>query len=114
MAQGKLVRVTRGAVFDVAVDLRPDSKTFGQWHGVELSDQNHYAFYVPEGFAHGFSVLENDTVFAYKCTNYYNKESEGCLIWNDPQLAIDWKITAPLLSEKDKEGVAFKNFISPF
>jgi len=102
-AQAKLVRVLSGAVLDIAVDLRPGSATYGQWVAVKLSSENHLQLYIPRGFAHGFSVLEDHTVFAYKCDNYYNKESEGGIRYNDPQLAIEWEIPEDkmLLSEKD-------------
>jgi dTDP-4-dehydrorhamnose 3,5-epimerase len=114
LAQGKLVRVLKGKVIDVAVDIRKNSATYGQHIAIELTAENNISFYVPEGFAHGFSVLEKDTVFAYKCTNFYSKESEGCILWNDPTLNIDWKLDHPLLSDKDKVGELFKNFKSPF
>lgn len=112
--QGKLVRVIKGAVLDVALDIRKNSSTFGQHFSIELSEQNKTMLWVPEGFAHGFSTLENDTIFSYKCTNYYNKESEGCVLWNDSSLAIDWKTENPTLSDKDKMGIALSNLISPF
>lgn len=103
-AQAKLVSCLEGKVWDVAVDLRKDSSTFGQWFGAELSGENKLQFYVPRGFAHGFSVLTETAVFAYKCDNFYNKESEGGVLWNDQELNIDWKLPAAdiLLSEKDK------------
>jgi dTDP-4-dehydrorhamnose 3,5-epimerase len=106
--QGKLVRVTRGAVFDVAVDLRASSPTFGQWTGVELSAANKRMFWVPEGFAHGFLTLEDDTDFLYKCTAPYAPQSEHTLAWDDPAVGIDWPDLgmAPLVSEKDARGVA--------
>jgi len=113
-AQGKLVRVVTGSVLDVAVDIRKGSPTFGQWIKAELSASNKMMMWIPEGFAHGFLVLENDTIFQYKCTNYYNRESEGGIIWNDPDLAIDWGITDPLVSEKDLQGVRFRELVSPF
>jgi dTDP-4-dehydrorhamnose 3,5-epimerase len=113
-AQGKLVRVISGSVIDVAVDLRNGSETYGQHVSVFLSAENNVVFWIPEGFAHGFSVLAENTIFAYKCTNYYNKASEQCLHWNDPDLAIDWKITDPLVSPKDQEGLKFSDFKSPF
>ena len=113
-AQGKLVRVISGKAIDVAVDIRKKSLTYGQHISVLLTPENNTVLWVPEGFAHGFSVLEENTIFAYKCTSYYNKESEGCLIWNDSDLAIDWKLNSPNLSEKDKLGESFKNFTSPF
>ncbi len=99
-AQGKLVRVITGRVLDIAVDIRPESPTFGKHEVFDLrSDLNNMA-YIPEGFAHGFVALE-DSVFSYKCTNVYNKESESGLLWNDPELGIDWGITNPIVSEKD-------------
>ncbi|MBE0651221.1 MAG: dTDP-4-dehydrorhamnose 3,5-epimerase [Bacteroidales bacterium] len=113
-AQGKLVRVVKGAVLDVAVDLRKSSPTFGQWESVELTEKNKLMYWVPAGFAHGFVTLEDDTVFSYKCTTVYNKESEACIRWDDPILNIDWKISQPVLSEKDLEGMFFKDFDSPF
>lgn len=113
-SQGKLVRVISGKAIDIAVDIRKKSQTYGQHITVELSAENNVVLWVPEGFAHGFSVLENNTIFAYKCTNYYNKESEGCLMWNDKDFMIDWKVNSPSLSEKDKLGQAFKDLISPF
>ncbi len=103
-AQAKLVSCLEGKVFDVAVDLRPESPTYGKWYGVELSPENKLQFYVPRGFGHGFSVLSETAVFAYKCDNFYKKEAEGGLIWNDPEVNIDWKVPAEevILSEKDK------------
>ncbi len=112
--QGKLVRVMRGAVLDVAVDLRKNSPTYGKWASVELNHDNKWMYWIPPGFAHGFATLEDNTVFFYKCTNVYNKESEGSLIWNDPDLNIDWQVDSPILSEKDKVGPLFKDFVSPF
>ena len=101
--QGKLVRVVQGKAWDVAVDIRPKSKTYGQWVGVELSGENSKQFWIPEGFAHGFVALEDNTQFLYKTTNYYNKESEGAIIWNDPDLKIEWPVDEDQvnLSEKD-------------
>lgn len=99
--QGKLVRVVRGEVFDVAVDLRRESKTFGQWDSVILSETNRKQFWIPPGFAHGFLVLSEIADFEYKCTEYYNPDDEGCLLWSDPQLNIDWPLRSPVLSEKD-------------
>ena len=113
-AQGKLVRVTKGAVMDVAVDLRKDSPTYGKWESVVLNEENKLQFWIPEGFAHGFVTLEDDTVFAYKCTNVYNKESECSLLWNDPDINIDWNIENPNLSEKDKISPLFKKFETTF
>jgi dTDP-4-dehydrorhamnose 3,5-epimerase len=109
-AQGKLVRVVKGKVLDVAVDLRPNSKTFGKWHSVVLDTEKHNMMYVPEGFAHGFYTIE-DAIFLYKCTNYYNKEAEGGIIWNDSSLNIDWQLVGePLVSEKDQILPSFKEF----
>ncbi|PLX11330.1 MAG: dTDP-4-dehydrorhamnose 3,5-epimerase [Marinilabiliales bacterium] len=113
-AQGKLVRVMQGAVLDVAVDIRTNSPTYGQWASVELTQDNKWMYWVPPGFAHGFVTLEENTVFFYKCTNVYNKESEGSIMWNDPDLNIDWQVENPILSDKDKNGPLFKDFISPF
>jgi dTDP-4-dehydrorhamnose 3,5-epimerase len=113
-AQGKLVRVISGSVFDVAVDIRKGSDTYGKWFGTELTAQNKLMMYIPPGFAHGFATLENNTVFSYKCTNFYNKESEDCLLWNDPDLGIDWKISDPQLSDKDLQGKLFKDFVTKF
>lgn len=106
--QGKLVRVTSGAVFDVAVDLRASSPTFGQWVGVELSATNKRMFWVPEGFAHGFLTLEDDTDFLYKCTAPYAPQSEFTLAWNDPAVGIEWPVDGlePLVSDKDAHGLA--------
>ena len=109
-AQAKLVSCLEGSVFDVAVDLRKDSPTFGKWFGIELSAENKLQFYVPRGFGHGFSVLSETAIFAYKCDNFYNKESEGGVLWNDTDLNIDWKLPtdAVILSEKDKIQPTFK------
>jgi len=104
--QGKLVRVLRGEVFDVAVDLRKGSSTYGKWEAVLLSEENNRQFYVPEGFAHGFLVLSDEAEFAYKCTDVYNPKAEGGIIWNDPEIAIEWPlegIDQVLLSDKDKQ-----------
>lgn len=110
-AQEKLVRVVQGKVWDVAVDIRPESKTYGQWVGVELSAENKTMFWIPEGFAHGFVALEDNTQFLYKTTNYYNKESECAIIWNDSTLAIEWPlhgVDQVLVSEKDQVADKFK------
>jgi dTDP-4-dehydrorhamnose 3,5-epimerase len=100
-AQGKLVSVVKGAVLDVAVDLRKGSAYFGKYFSIELSESNHTLFWLPAGFAHGFLALADDTVFSYKCTNIYHRESERSIRWNDPQLNIQWGIENPLVSEKD-------------
>ena len=113
-AQGKLVRVISGSVFDVAVDIRKKSPTYGQWFGLELTEQNKWMMYIPEGFAHGFATLQDFTVFSYKCTNFYNKASEDCIFWNDSDLAINWPIENPILSDKDLLGKQMKNFNSLF
>ncbi|MBU1565985.1 MAG: dTDP-4-dehydrorhamnose 3,5-epimerase [Proteobacteria bacterium] len=108
--QGKLVRVVMGEVFDVAVDLRRASATFGKWVGAILSAQNKKQLWVPEGFGHGFVVLSEAAEFLYRTTEYYAPEHERCIIWNDPDLSIDWHISeAPILSLKDAAGVSFKN-----
>lgn len=101
--QGKLVRVTQGTVFDVAIDIRKNSPTFGKWHGEILSAENHKQMYIPENFAHGFCVLSDSAEFLYKCTDFYVPGDEGGLIWNDPQLGIQWPIDTPILSVKDAE-----------
>lgn len=110
-AQAKLVRVVRGRVLDVAVDLREGSPTYGKHFSVELSDENHRMLFIPRGFAHGFSVLSEEVVFQYKCDNYYHPESEGAVAWNDPDLAIDWGIPADkaILSAKDAENPFLKD-----
>jgi len=101
-AQAKLVRVTKGIVYDVAVDLRPNSPTFKQWYGVELSEENHLQFFIPRGFAHAFVALEDNTIFQYKVDNYYSGVNDGGVIWNDEELAITWPKLELELSEKDK------------
>ena len=103
-AQAKLVRVVRGKVLDVAVDIRPESQTLGKYVATELSAENHRQMFIPKGFAHGYVVLEDDTVFQYKCDEYYHPEAEGGIAWNDPQIAIDWGVAENevILSEKDK------------
>lgn len=106
--QGKLVRVVRGEVFDVGVDLRRASPTFGCWQGVWLSEDNHRQLWLPPGLAHGFVVTSESADFEYKCTSYYDPEDEGCLIWNDPHVGIEWPLDNPLLSDKDKAGLSFK------
>jgi len=105
--QGKLVRVTQGEVFDVAVDVRPDSPTFGRWESVVLSADNCWQYWIPEGFAHGFYVLSEVAQIEYKCTAFYDAEGEHGLIWNDPDLAINWPVSAPLLSPRDQAHPRF-------
>jgi len=112
--QGKLVRVIKGAVLDVAVDLRKSSPSYGQWASIELSETNKWMYWIPAGFAHGFLTLAENTVFFYKCTQVYNKESERGIIWNDPDLNIKWGTNRPLVSEKDKTAGRFRDFVSPF
>jgi dTDP-4-dehydrorhamnose 3,5-epimerase len=112
--QGKLVRVITGAVLDVAVDIRKGSPTYGEHIAIELTEENKTMFYIPPGFAHGFLTLRDNTIFSYKCTNVYNKPSEGCVLWNDKDINIDWNVANPILSEKDLVGTPFKEFNSPF
>lgn len=100
--QGKLVRVIQGEVFDVVVDIRKNSSTFGKWQGFNLSDSNHLQLYVPVGFAHGFCVLSDTAEFLYKVSEYYSADKEKGIIWNDPDIGIDWPVSDPILSEKDK------------
>ena len=114
-AQVKLVRVITGSIMDVAVDIRKNSKTYGEYYSTILSSKNKNMLYIPEGFAHGFLALENDTIIQYKCSNFYNKESEGGLIWNDPDVNIDWGLDyGPIVSDKDKLGTVLKDLKSPF
>jgi len=112
--QGKLVRVMRGSVLDVAVDIRKNSPTYGKSSSIVLSGQNKWMYWIPTGFAHGFLTLEDDTIFFYKCTNVYNKESEGAIRWNDPDLGIDWGIGEPVISPKDEVAPLFGDFKSMF
>ena len=113
-AQGKLVRVIKGSVLDVAVDIRKNSDTYGQHYSIELTGKNNIMFWIPTGFAHAFITLEDDTIFSYKCTGIYHKDSEGALIWNDKDLNIDWKITDPIVSENDQLAEKFHEFNTPF
>lgn len=110
-SQSKLVSVIQGAVWDVAVDLRTSSPTYGKWYGVELTGENHLQFFIPQGFAHGFSVLSETAVFSYKCDDFYNPASERGIMYNDPALAIDWKIPTgkALISDKDTKHSLFKD-----
>ena len=115
--QGKLVRVVSGEVYDVAVDLRRGSDTYGKWYGVLLSAENKKQFYVPEGFAHGFVVMSETAEFVYKCTRFYDPSDEGGLMWNDPEIGIDWPVPENaelLLREKDQHHQPLKDFESPF
>ena len=114
--QAKLVRVVKGKVLDVAVDLRKGSPTYGKYVSVEISEENHRQVYIPKGFAHGFAVLSEEAVFQYKCDAYYEPKSEGAIAWNDPDLNIDWKLMPEqvLLSDKDRNHPCMKDFDSPF
>lgn len=113
-AQGKLVRVLKGSVIDVAVDIRKSSPTYGKYVRVFLSAENGNQFWIPEGFAHGFSALEEDTIFSYKCTNYYHPASEKGIRFDDPDLNIDWEINDPIVNQKDYSNSFFATFDSPF
>ena len=114
-AQVKLVRVITGSIIDVAVDVRKGSKTYGEYYSVKLSGENKKTLYIPDGFAHGFLTLEDNTIVQYKCSNVYNKESEGGIIWNDPDININWGlIDEPIISDKDKNNILFKDLNSKF
>jgi len=113
-AQGKLVRVIKGSVLDVVVDIRKDSATYGKHFSIELNEENKTIFWIPPGFAHGFIALEDDTIFTYKCTGVYNSKSEEVLLWSDKDLDIHWGAINPLVSDKDLIAGSFKNFISQF
>lgn len=106
--QGKLVRVLDGEIYDVAVDIRKDSKTYGQWFGAELSSTNCHQLYIPPGFAHGFCVTSDTVDVAYKCTVVYQPSQDNCILWNDPDLDIQWPIVNPIVSDKDSKGSAFR------
>ena len=112
--QSKLVSVIKGSVLDVVVDIRKNSSTYGQYVMEELNEFNHHQLYIPVGMAHGFLALEDNTIFTYKCSNFYNKESEESLLWNDKDLNINWPKIKPVLSEKDKNAKKFSSFVSPF
>jgi dTDP-4-dehydrorhamnose 3,5-epimerase len=112
--QGKLIRVIKGKVLDVAVDIRKNSKTYGRHLALEISEENKTILYIPPGFAHGFATLEDNTIFSYKCTNYYHKDAEGSILWNDKDLNINWKTENPILSEKDSKAGTFADFKSLF
>jgi len=111
--QAKLVRVVQGEVFDVAVDVRPGSRTFGHWVGCHLSADNKRQLYVPAGFAHGYCVLSDTAEFIYKCSDYYHPEDEGGLIWNDPDVGVEWPVTDPILSQKDTNHPPLKGIRLP-
>ena len=113
-AQAKLVRAITGSVLDVVIDLRKNSSTYGQHYKHILSAMNKTQLYVPKGFAHGFLVLEDNTIFSYKCSDFYNKDTERAILWDDKTLNIDWQIKTPIISEKDKIAENFANFASPF
>ena len=113
-AQGKLISVIKGSVLDVAVDIRKNSKTYGEHFKMVISEKNKTMLYIPPGFAHGFLTLEDFTIFSYKCTNSFNKESESSIFWNDKNLNINWGIENPIVSEKDNVALPFKTFISIF
>lgn len=113
-AQGKMCSVLKGSVMDIAVDIRFGSPTFGKYFSIELSDENKNQLWIPVGFAHGFVVKSDDTIFTYKCTSTYNKESERSIIYNDSDLNINWQINNPIVSDKDLEGIPFKNIEKDF
>jgi dTDP-4-dehydrorhamnose 3,5-epimerase len=113
-AQGKLGQVLKGRVLDVSVDIRFGSPTFGKYFSIELSEENHLQVYIPVGFAHGFSVLSDEALFHYKCSAYYSKENEKCILYNDKDLNIDWKVDLPIVSEKDETGIKFKDLPKEF
>ena len=113
-AQAKLVSVLRGSVLDVAVDIRKDSATYGKYVSIVLSEENKRQFFIPVGFAHGFLTLEDNTLFSYKCSNVYNKESEGSILWKDDDIGIDWGVENPIISPKDHESPLFNELHSQF
>jgi len=113
-AQGKLVRVIHGSALDVVVDIRKKSETYGKHYSVELSSTNKRMLWIPPGFAHGFLSKENDTIFSYKCTDFYNPESEASILWNDPDLNINWEVDDPIVSNKDNNASRFSTFVSQF
>ena len=113
-AQAKLVSVIKGEVLDVVVDIRKESDTYGEYIAENLNEENHHQLFIPEGMAHGFLTLKDDTIFSYKCSNYYDQGSDDGIIWNDSNLKIDWKIKNPLVSEKDQLAQNFTSFVSPF
>lgn len=107
--QGKLLHVPRGEVFDVAVDIRAGSPTFGEWAGVTLSEENNRQLWIPEGFAHGFQVTSESALLSYKCTALYNRDAEGAVLWNDPEIGIDWPLEGPTLSKKDRSAPTLRD-----
>ena len=109
--QGKLVRVIKGSVLDVAVDIRKDSDTYGSYYSIELNDENKTIFWIPPGFAHGFLTLKDNTIFSYKCTSFYNKDSEGSILYSDKDLNINWGIINPIISKKDATASSFKSLV---
>jgi dTDP-4-dehydrorhamnose 3,5-epimerase len=113
-AQDKLVRVISGSVLDVMVDIRKSSPTYGQSYSIELTGENFLMVFIPKGFAHGFETLADKTIFTYKCTDYYHPASEGGVAWDSPELSLPWRTKNPILSEKDKNNVYFKDFVTPF
>jgi dTDP-4-dehydrorhamnose 3,5-epimerase len=113
-AQGKLCQVLAGEVYDVAVDIRFGSPTFGKFVGAKLTGENHTQLWIPQGFAHGFSVLSDDVIFMYKCTNFYSKKDERAILYNDPDIGIDWKVEIPVVSEKDLQAKRFKDIEMDF
>jgi len=113
-AQDKLITVIQGKILDVAVDIRFGSPNFGKYFSVELSDQNHFQFWIPAGFAHGFEALEDNTILQYKCTNYYSKENERGIIYNDSDIGINWRIKTPIISDKDLKNPLLKNIEKEF
>ena len=113
-AQGKLCQVLKGTVLDVAVDIRFNSPTFGKYYSLEISENDNLQFWIPTGFAHGFSVLSDEVIFSYKCTNYYSKAHERAILYNDPDLNIDWKVRHPIVSEKDLKAKFFKEIKNEF
>ena len=113
-AQAKLVSVIKGEVLDVVVDIRKGSNTYGEYIAEHLSEENHQQLYIPEGMAHGFLTLKDDTIFTYKCSNYYNKEAEGSILWNDELLNINWGSSNPIVSHKDQQAKNFSSFVTPF
>ena len=113
-AQGKLCQVLKGTVLDVAVDIRFNSPTFGKYYSLEISENDNLQFWIPTGFAHGFSVLSDEVIFSYKCTNYYSKAHERAILYNDPDLNIDWKVKHPIVSEKDLKAKFFKKIENDF